>query len=69
MRFSMQDLKAGDVIVFQEGQEEAVREEVLGRLENLVFTRRLFSTGAVGSPNGPQLIEDLITFGFNKEER
>lgn len=63
----MQDLKKGDVIVFSEGSEEPVREEVLGRLEDIVFTRKLFPSGAVGSPLGPQLIEDLITYGFNKE--
>lgn len=63
----MQDLKKGDIIVFQEGDDVISREEVLARLEDIVFTRILYDEGAVGSLQAPQLIEDLITYGFKKE--
>ena len=58
----MDDLKKGDVIVWQDE-----RTEVLARLEGLVFTRRLYTNGSVGPVEGAHLIEDLATYGWKKE--
>lgn len=59
----MEDLKKGDVIVWQDE-----RAEVLARLEDLLFTRKLYTNGSVGPVEGPQHIEDLTTYGWKKEE-
>ena len=58
----MNDLKKGDIIV-----AEGIREVVLARLEDLVFTQRLFETGARGNVSPATEIEDLITYGFELE--
>ena len=58
----MKDLKRGDVIT-----ANGAREEVLARLEDLVWTRPLNANGSFGHINDVQEIEDLITFGFTKE--
>ena len=61
----MQNLERGDVIGFNDGK---AREEVMARLENIVWTRNILPSGAVSTLNKPQLIEDLATYGFVKEE-
>lgn len=58
----MQDLQKNDVIVAGE-----VKERVLARLEDLIFTQRIFANGSLGHVSGPQEISDLETFGFVKE--
>lgn len=55
----MNDLKTGDVI-----SNGLILEQVLARLEDIVFTRNMLPNGAVGPLNKPQLIEDLIVHGF-----
>ena len=60
----MQDLQKGDVIVFNESD---IREIVLARLEDLVWTQKLFPSGAKSCVSPATEIEDLIAWGFTKE--
>lgn len=70
----METLKTGDIIQwFAEDGEEGGREEVRGRVDGLIFTRRILfnkAKGAVefGPTEGPHEIEDLITWGYKKVE-
>ena len=59
------DLQKGDIIVDSHG---LVREQVIARLENMIWTRVLEDDLMVGPPQGPTLIEALQSRGFRKEE-
>lgn len=65
----MEDLKTGDIIKFVGDDQAAtvLREEILGRVDGILFTRSLYEGGSVSSINPPQLIEDLVTYGWEKE--
>lgn len=65
----MDDLKTGDVIRFigDDVNETVLREEIMGRVDQVIFTRSLLKDGAVGSLNPAQLIEDYVTYGWTKE--
>lgn len=58
----MTNLKSGDVIVFRD-----IKEIVLARLEDLVFTQRIFENGSVGPVRPAVQISDLATWGWHKE--
>jgi hypothetical protein len=65
----MQDIKTGDVIRFvcDDEQKTILREEVMGRIDQIIFTRTLLNGGAVSSLHPALLIEDLVTYGWEKE--
>lgn len=67
----MQDIKVGDVITFTGDDENntVLREEVMGRIDQVVFTRSLLDKGATSSLHTPDLIEDLIAYGWELEEK
>lgn len=67
MSKDVKDVKKGDIIFFR-GDGVTIREEVVARLEDIVFTRELFRSGAVGPLDKPVLIEDLSNYGFEVEE-
>lgn len=66
----MENISKGDIILFigDDEPKTTIREEIVGRAGNVVFTRTLLENGAVSSINPPQLIEDLITFGWIRGE-
>ena len=66
----MENINTGDIIKFvgdEVGEKTVIREEVVGRVGKVVFTRTLLESGAVSSMNPPQLIEDLVTYGWTRE--
>lgn len=58
----MQDLKRGDFIVFHD-----LKEEVLARLEDLVWTQRITEKGGREPVSQAQEIEDLVNYGWKLE--
>jgi hypothetical protein len=60
----MDDLKKGDYITNGNGR---VRELVLARLEDLIFTCVVYPDGTRSPAMGPNMIEDAIKNGFVKE--
>lgn len=60
----MENLKKGDIITFAD-----IRAEVMALIEGIVFTRRVYHNGKVGPLQQPDLIEDLIAYGYKKEEK
>lgn len=58
----MENLKAGDIITFQDKQTLEVR----ARIDNIIFTREMFKDGSVGPTNEFGEIEDLVTMGWKK---
>lgn len=62
----MYNLKTGDVIFFKTNSTH-IREQVIARLEDMVWTRRLLTSGGVSNILGPVEIDDLITFGWEVE--
>lgn len=66
----MENINTGDIIKFvgdEVGEKTVLREEIVGRVGKVVFTRTLLENGAVTSINPPQLIEDLAVYGWTKE--
>jgi hypothetical protein len=59
----MKDLQTGDIIA-----GPGSKKEILARIENLVFTRELFKSGALGPVSSATDIEDLVSYGFNKQD-
>lgn len=57
----METLQAHDLIRFRD-----VTEEILGRVDDLVFTQRILENGGRQQVNGPFEISDLVTLGFEK---
>lgn len=62
---NMNDLKKGDVIVAV--NSNGARELVVERLGDLVWTRDIFDSYAVGPINDVQDLQDLINYGFDIE--
>ena len=64
----MNNLKKGDYIYWKDGEFEGEREEIRAVLETLVFTRKKMNNG-YGQTEGPFEIEDLITWGYLKDNK
>jgi len=60
----MENVKKGDVIVSQDG---LVREEVLARVEDLIYTRVVYENGERSAVLGPTHIDDVAGRGFRLE--
>lgn len=59
----MQDLKKGDIIGFAD-----IRNEVLARIESVIFIRRVYGATAFG-PVEMSTVDDLVTYGFELEKK
>jgi hypothetical protein len=60
----MENVKKGDFIVNADGTG---REEVLARVEDLIYTRAVYEDGQKSAVLGPTHIEDAIGRGFRLE--
>jgi hypothetical protein len=60
----MENVKKGDFITNADG---SVREEVVARLEDLLFTRVHYSDGQKSAVMGPTHIDDAVGRGFGLE--